>query len=286
MSKRFLSIVGIVAVALFAFSVNADAKKDKTGNKEKKEKAAYVWDWDGTLSGNQEFDHYLLSIDTLWNNLQEYKTVYSSYEFKTDTLTINGKHYLMAYMQDAQGNKVTQSQTNWQVYNCVMAGTNIVLDATNASLLTASASLALPSLGLNSITFAKYIKGGPKVIEMGMKEMKNMNQTNKTIKRTWKAMKNGAIDPASLNYFSDEAVKKMKRCVYIKEIVETDPEFAAVSAAQSAKSEEQLLAELAAAGDNWENSVVLPEDANKSLDDDNVNWDEDLAYIRKDKQAA
>ena len=90
-------------------------------------------------------------------------------------------------------------------------------------------------------------------------------------------MKQAAIDPATLNYFSEETVKTMNRCCFLKEIVETDPEYAAIVEVQSAKTPEQLQAEADRISNNFENSTVLPEDENKSLDnlDDLSEFDEE-----------
>ena len=140
-------------------------------------------------------------------------------------------------------------------------------DATNASLLTASASLALPTMDfVSAAAYAKYVKGGPMVIGKGMNEMKNMNDANKANKASWKAMKNGAIDPATLGVFSDEAVKKMKKCCRIKPIMDTDPEYTTVMEVTKQKTEQEIQQDLSRTNDKWESTVVLPEDANQSLD--------------------
>ena len=89
---------------------DAKGKKSKKAKKEKvkKEKVPYVWDWDGTLSGNETFDDYLLNLDTIWNNIQEYQNMFGKYTYKQDTVMINEKYYIMAYMTDSLGNKVTR----------------------------------------------------------------------------------------------------------------------------------------------------------------------------------
>lgn len=271
----FLSLcLTLCAVCAYAAPADTKTKKEK---KDKKEKTAYVWDWDGTRSGDKDFDDYLVAVDNLWKNMQTYSATYEQYTYCQDTLSINGKYYVMAYMRDKNGNKVTRSQANWQVYHSVLAGTSIVLDATNASLLTASATLALPNLGLNAIFFGKYIKGGPLVIARGTKEMAAIAKTNKANARAWKAAQAASVDPATLGVFSDEVVEKMNKCCYLKEIIVTDPEYTVVVETMTAKSEEQMQADLAALGDSWEKSIVLPEDANQSLDDlDNLDDLDDL----------
>ena len=233
-----------------------------------KQKEAYVWDWDGTRSGNEAFDSYLDAVTTIWNSIESYEKEFAQYNYNTDTLTINGKYYLLAYMDDGKGNMVTRSQVNWQVYNSILAATGIVTNAATTSLLTASATAALPSLGFSGAAkFAKYIKGGPMVIGKGMKEIGAIAKSNKANARTWKAMKTAAIDPATLGYFSEETIEKMNKCCYIKEVVETDPEYEEIKTIQTSKTEDQLQAEAAAMSSTFENAVVLPEDASKNLDD-------------------
>ena len=162
MKKLFMYLM-LAVIASMSFQAVAAKKK------EKKEKEPYVWDWDGTRTGNADFDSYLIEVTKIWNEIEEYERSYGSYTYQTDTLVINNEYYLLAYMVDANNNLVSRSQVNWQIANSVLASTNIVLDATNASLMTATATLALPSLGLNALVFGKYIKGGPMVIGKGMK---------------------------------------------------------------------------------------------------------------------
>ena len=258
--KKFLLLCLLVAFSCVAAPA---AKKEK---KQKKEKAEYVWDWDGVRSGNATFDEYLMTVTQIWNDIEQYEAEFGQYHYMTDTICIYGKFYLLAYMQDNVGNLVTRSQVNWQVTNSIFAATNIVLEATNASLMTASATLELPSLGLNALVFGKYIKGGPMVIAKGMKEIGAIAKANKANARAWKAMKQAAIDPATLSYFSAEAIENMNRCCYLKEIVDTDPEYAAIVEVQSAKTPEELQAEADRISNAFAEATILPEDANKSLD--------------------
>lgn len=122
--------------------------KDK---KEKKEKKEFEWTWDRTLSGNESMDGYLLAVDSIWYKMQDLKSMVETYTYKEDTICVNGKYYLAAHMEDAEGQYVTRGTVNWQLFNTIMLSTNIVLDATNVGLQTATASLALPSLGLKSL---------------------------------------------------------------------------------------------------------------------------------------
>ena len=84
MMKKIL----FVALALCTLSSAVYAqKKDK---KEKKEKKPIEWTWDGTRSGNASVDNYLVTIDTLWTQIQSYSEELDTYQFQSDTLTITG----------------------------------------------------------------------------------------------------------------------------------------------------------------------------------------------------
>ena len=266
-----LAIAMTITMPVMAQTSKEQAKAEKKAAKEKKkkEKKPYVWNWDGTLSGNATFDDYLKTVTEIWNEMESYEKEFGCYTYVQDTIynEQDGKLYIMAYMQDSLGNLITRNQSNWQIANSVMAGVNIVLSATNASLATANATLALPELGLNAIVFAPYIKGGPMVIAKGMNEMGAIAKVNKITARQWKAAKNGALDPATLGLFSEQEVKLMNKCCYLKEIVDTDPMKAEWITRHQQKSPEELAAEAASRAD-FANKEVLPEDANKSLDDE------------------
>ncbi len=258
--KKIFSYLLLATVAMFSIQVSAA--------KPKKEKAPYVWDWDGTRTGNQTFDTYLDDVTKIWNEIEVYEKTFAKFTYHVDTMAYNDKYYLLAYMTDSVGNIVTRSQVNWQVYHSVLSATNIVLDATTASLSTATATLELPNLGLNAFTYAKYVKGGPMVIAKGMKEIGAIAKVNKANARSWKAMKTAAVDPATFGCFDEETVKAMNKCCFFKEVVETDPEYTAIESVQATKTPEELKAEADRIGNTFAEATILPEDKNQSLDDE------------------
>lgn len=245
------------------------AKKDANKQKRQEKLQAYQWNWDGKLSGNKTFDDYLQTVTDIWHDILEFEQMFGGYVYKSDTLyhEETGKLYVLSYMQDTLGNTVTRNTTNWQITKSVAASTAIVLEATTASLATASATLALTEMGLGAIAYAPYIKGGPMVIARGMSEIGDIAKMNKVIARQWKAAKAGAIDPATLGIFTEAEVKTMNKCCYLKEIVDTDPTKQIWIEMQKAKSPEQLAAEAAQRTD-FAATQVLPEDENQSLDDE------------------
>ena len=252
-------------VAAKAQKAQERAEKKAAREKKKSERPAYVWDWDGTRSGNSTFDSYLVTVTNIWNDIVKYEKEFACYHYVQDTLCHEGKFYILAYMEDAEGGVITRNQSNWQIANSVVAGVNIVLASTNASLATASATLALKDMGLVGIAFVPYITGGPMVIAKGMKEMAAITKINKTISRQWKAAKNGALDPATLGLFTDAEVRKMNNCCYLKEIVDTDPMYTMLVTRYETKTPEELAAETAAMGSDWENKNEIPE--TKSMSD-------------------
>ena len=214
----------IMTLALLTLGSQMEVAAQKK-EKAKKEKKELKWEWDGkTLSGNKEIDNYIKTIDTLYTRVQTYKDSLDSYTLESKAFELNGKKYELAYMLNSEGQLVTRGQVNWQCVQAVLQGTNIVLDMTNAGLMSANAALTLPQLGLKALSFGKYVKGGPAVISQGTKAIKAVRKKWKKNARRWKEMKVDAIeDPKSLNFegMTDELAKKLNKCCYIKEIKET-----------------------------------------------------------------
>lgn len=216
----------MIALALLTLGSQMEVAAEKK-EKKAKEKKALKWEWDGkTLSGNETIDTYIKTIDTLYNKVQSYAKNMSQYEMVTRIVEdkTTGKKYEMAYMLDDQGNLVTRGTVNWQCVEAVMQGTNIVLDMTNAGLMSANAALTLPQLGLNALKFGKYVKGGPAVISAGVKAIKDVRAVWLSNSRTWKDMKVDAVaDVKSLNLegMTDELAEKLNKCIYIREVKES-----------------------------------------------------------------
>ena len=261
--KKIL-LIALAMLTLGSITNDTYAANDKKDKKKKEIK----WDWDGTRSGNSTVDNYLVEIDNTYRKIQQYKETMDNYQMMGDTININGKYYAIAYMLNAQNELVTRGQVNWQCANAVADGMNIVLDITNAQLLTVDATLALPELGLKAISFGKYVKGGAAVFAQGIKEIKAIRGTWVANSKKWKSLKNGAIqDPASLNYFDEAALKKLNKCCYIKEILPEDADYTAIVESKKAKSEEELKADADAFAQQFAQYNMAPEDASKSLDD-------------------
>lgn len=261
--KKFYFVM-LSTVALFVCAtVQAKGKKEEAP----KEKKEYVWNWDGKLSGDATFDSYLNTVDGLWKKMENYEKTFGSYTYSQDTLAVDGEYYIMAYMQDAKGNYLTRSAVNWQLVESVASSIDIVTSATSAAASTATASAALPGLGMNAVKFGKYVKGGPMVIAKGMKTMKGVWMDAKNNAKSWKSLKNGSIDASTLGIFSDNALATMSKCSYVKKIEHTDECYEEVAEVMKNKSKEELdkIAKDVAA--NVEKAIILPEEAGKQCDD-------------------
>ncbi|MBE6248434.1 MAG: hypothetical protein E7106_04180 [Prevotella sp.] len=239
----------------------------------KKEKKGLKWEWDGTKSGNETIDNYLVQIDTLYRNLQAYQNAATNtFEYKADTLEIDGKPYILARMIDkGTGQIVTRGRVNWEFANAIMQGTSIVLAMTNAGLGSANAALALPQLGLKALKFGKYVKGGPTIISEGIKTIKVVRANYATDYQQWKGLKTGAVeDPSKLNIqgIDDDLVKKLNKCCYLTEIKEADPSYDKIQEVLKNKSDEEKAQESQTAFNDIKQATMAEEDAKKNREDD------------------
>lgn len=239
------------------------------GKKDNKEKKGLKWEWDGTKSGDKTIDDYLDSIDVAYKRVQEYKNTMGDFKMKTDTLKINGKYYLMAHMEDSEGKLVSRARVNWQCAEAYAQGGLLVLEMTNAGLGSALALTALPNLGLKAVKFAKYVKGGPAVISEGVKSIKAIRGQWIKNSTTWKEMKAGHIDAATIQYdgFTPEVLKKLDKCYYIHEITEESPEYQETVNYFKDKSEEDIKKDAEAKAQEIANSTLLPDEKTKQLEE-------------------
>ena len=261
--KKLTSLALIAMAMLIAFPIAGVAKDNK-----KKEKKAYEWKWDGTKSGNETVDAYLMSVDSIWNNMSEFHKMVDTYQYKEDTLYVNGKYYVQAYMKDDQGNLLTRGAVNWQFVNCGMLSANIISQAALAAMQSANATLALPNLGLKALSFGKYVKAGPVICTKAPKEIGLIWNIRKQQMKSWRGLKAEAIDATKVYpNMTAEQKKLYNKCVFIREVKETAPDYQEIKTVLSAKSEDELKKESQASFDKLAQSVILPEEAGKSLDD-------------------
>lgn len=244
---------------------------DSVQAKKKKEKKKYEWKWDGELSGNETVDQYLLSCDTLWTKIQNYREQIDQFDYKEDTLRfINGADttiYLAVHLENKEGQLFSKGVANWQLAQSIMSGVSIVLESTQIGLQTASATLALPQLGLGAISFAKYVKAGPNIIAIGMKEIKEIVQQRKYQWGQWKQAKEGAIeDLSTIDWSSLEqagaakiSIDNLNKCFFIKKIEPQSETWTQMQTVLMNKTQEEMDAD----NKNFAMTTNMPEDTTK-----------------------
>ena len=253
----------IVTLALLTFG----SQQQVQAAKDKKQKKELKWDWDGkTFSGNAEIDTYLKKIDTLYNKVNTYKDDIESYTMAPPTqFTLDdGKTYEICYMTNKDGQLVTRGTVNWQCVQAIMQGTNIVLDMTNAGLLSAGAALALPNLGLKALSFSKYVKGGPAVISAGTKAIKDVRKKWIKNSQRWKEVKQDAVSNAKslkIPGMTDALAEKLDKCVYIKEVKVT------AETKEEAKDENLVVADAKTLFEDFEKITIATEVAGQTAED-------------------
>lgn len=235
--------------------------------KDNKEKKPFQWTWDKKLSGEKNVDEYLLSVDSIWDKMQNLAGMLETYTYKEDTISINGKYYLAAHMEDSKGNYVTRATVNWQFVESITLSFDIVTRATIVGLQTATATMSLPSLGMKALSYAKYVKAGPKILGLAGTGIKDIWTKRKQQASRWSGMKKSAVDMSTLGItLTDKQKETYNKSMYLIEINDASEDYTVVKEKLTNKSQEQLDKERDAFLAQLENANVLPSDASKSLD--------------------
>lgn len=194
--KKLLTFVALSMCLGLIAPVQANNFVDKKEKKEKKKKAKkpYVWVMPA-LTGNKDFDDYLKLCDDLNNKIVAYSDSIVFYEVaEVHVIDESGEKDIQYHVVDSAGNLRSANKAFQQNFDLVMAYPLIALDMTNLGLASTSASLALADLGLNAISYGKYIKAGPILIGRGGKEMKEIYKRARAQAKQIKALKEGKID--------------------------------------------------------------------------------------------
>lgn len=164
----------LLLACLFAFtaSTTIQAAKEKKAKKEKKE---YVWEMP-KLTGNADFDKYLRVCDTIYNRIKSYSDSIDSYHVVLDyDIDAQGDTVFIPKVIDNEGRSRGTSLAAMQYFQWFTSGTSLLTDMLQITAETAGATAALPSLsGMMPVTYAKYLKAGPKIVSMGTSEVKEM----------------------------------------------------------------------------------------------------------------
>ncbi|MDL2309531.1 hypothetical protein LJC39_00180 [Parabacteroides sp. OttesenSCG-928-B22] len=217
---------------LFVFAITMCVSNNLFADtpQKKKAKKEYVWEMPDKLSGNDIIDSYLLSCDTLWNQIQNYNnqiTYYKVAQAPTGEVDDTGKPIYNYMVIDDEGNPYNTWAVIGQYAEWIGAGTLIVLQGATVIMQNASATLELPNLGLGALTYAKYLKGGLQIGKKGAEEIKKMNDSAKIQGAAIKALKQVSINTAE----NKDAVMKTSDIPEGVEIVQkTQEEFDEIAA--------------------------------------------------------
>lgn len=157
--------------------------------KEKKEKKEFEWKMP-ELSGNADFDKYLLTCDTLYNRINTYRdSVVFYHVVKYPEVDALGDTIYQLKVQDQYGNYRGTGLAAMQYANLALQGTSLLADLVSITAETASATATLPSLGLKALSYGKYVKAGPKIVSMGTKEIKAIMDSVKIQRKQIRAVR-------------------------------------------------------------------------------------------------
>jgi hypothetical protein len=231
--KKLFNIALCALAMLIAMPQQAEAAK-------KKEKKAFEWEMP-ELSGNADVDNYLLKCDTLWTKIKSYSTDITFYEMAEITVTnADGTTEKTYQMVDKDGVVRSKNLAFKQNMDIILAYPDIVLKLTDLATAQLAAVTAAPSLGLGALKYGKYIKAGPKIIEMGGQEMKTIYKRARAQAAQIKALKEGKIDDAIEKNTEVQAGQVEAGATSIRQITKTkedyDKELAAATQVDNANS--------------------------------------------------
>ncbi|MCI1647163.1 MAG: hypothetical protein LKI39_02385 [Bacteroides sp.] len=252
--------------------------------KKKKEKKKFEWVMP-TASGNKDFDDYLYACDSLWTKMGLYQESITSYQLREDTIkTADSKIYILSHMENADGKLMTKGAANWQLAESVLAGVSILTNSMQITAQTASATAALPSLGLKAFSYGKYVKAGPLIVGKAGKEIKELVLKRKEQMKKWKDMKNKNVDPSSLGLtLNDNVLSNIQKSYFIKEFKPEDTGYDETVTLWANKTDEEITASVNDIITGIDAKTVLPEEAGKTLDEVKDMDDDELL---KDSQGA
>lgn len=194
--KKLLVFMACVLSMGLVLPVSAEMSPEKKDKKEKKKKEKKPYEWKmPALTGDKDFDDYLKLCDDLNNKIVAYAESIVFYEVaEIHVIDESGEQDIQYHVVDSAGNLRSANKAFEQNFQLIVSYPLIALDMTNLNLASTTASLALPNLGLNSISYAKYLKAGPILIGRGGKEMKEIYQRARAQAKQIKALKAGKID--------------------------------------------------------------------------------------------
>lgn len=169
-----------LAVLLLTFALaipSASAEKKRPGWKDGKMPE---------LTGVKEIDDYLISCDSLINNLKAIDENTSWYEVKKVQVTNDEGNVSEVYhVIDQFGTIRGRDETLQQTMDIIKICTLCPLNAASIALETPIFTTALPKLGFNAIKYGKYVKLGP---QLAAHNTTIVPETLKKLRTQWKAI--------------------------------------------------------------------------------------------------
>ncbi len=201
MKKLFWMLLAglLLAAPVFTYAQEDEGGKKKKEKKEKKPKEEWSLP---KLTGVENFDLYLLTVDTLYNKVNTYTDQLNFYTQKTTPLLDAEGNQMMQGDQplyktevtDRNGNSVSITQLTLQLAEFILTLGNLALDATNASLLTALATTSMTEKPTIAFSHGKYLKHGPLVIGHVGKETAKLTTTAKKQYETLTKLRKSQIE--------------------------------------------------------------------------------------------
>lgn len=180
----------ILFLLICLFTFTAATTVQAKDNKEKKPKKEFKWELP-ELTGNTNFDQYLLKCDTIYNRIRCYSDSIDSYHVVLDyNIDAQGDTIFIPKVIDNEGRARGTVLAGMQYLQWTTNGASLLLDIAGISVYTASATTALPSLGaMKALSYGKYLKAGPKIAQMGTKEFKEILDNAKEQRRLIKKIR-------------------------------------------------------------------------------------------------
>lgn len=194
MKKIITIFLCAIAIGFFLPQQALAAKKDK------KEKKPYVWELP-KLTGDKVFDEYLLKCDTMNTRIRQYCENITFYEVAAiETTDEKGEQEVFYQVVDSTNQVRSANKAFMQNMDLVLSGAVILADMALMATYTASATSALPNLGMKAFSYGKYLKAGPKIIDYGMQEIKQIRKKARSQAKDIKQLKKGVTDDFKARY--------------------------------------------------------------------------------------
>lgn len=210
MKKLFTILLCTLAMGIIMPQQTFAQDKKEKKEKKKKDTKPYVWEMP-ELTGDEGFDNYLKTCDTIYHRIRTYSDSIVFYKVKkgivNDKKTGEQKEVMGVF--DDEGNYRSSGKALQQYAELTLQGTSLLADIALISVSSAAATASLPGLGMKALSYGKYIKAGPKIAQMGTQEVGEIvnmiKEQSKAIRALRKGyneegqLKDASIDPSNID---------------------------------------------------------------------------------------